>query len=1650
MSNYDSVISSFYLAYFGRPADPQGLAFWSAHLARKNGDLTDITRAFAESDEALVRFESKTTTERIEDIYLQLFNRQPDAAGLAFWTKAVESGHTTLADVSMNILNGAQGSDITISGKRNAAAGEFTRIVAELDVKFDGFAAVTASHAMLMAIAENTPEAKALQIVQSLVPMVDALDANPSVLDAIIPGGGVDALFLTARGRAEPENLFLAMSDLTQAAAGNPATLDALLRGGGMGKVLEEMPGKASLADVVGALGKGGLDAAIEVVYPTPKPVPVPTATMKIEFDAGTLKLAGNATDPVTVDIDKNIVNFKGQNQVIAGKIDKVIASGYAGKVALSGTVEQLQFVGLQSPGTDLQIADSKSAIFAGTGGIRLLAPGVENLVKAAKLITLKEPVSAMEYQILKNVPDFNISKLQSSIDLTPPVAGKLVFDGLEFADADGKVAFTSKDTVSFKTSGAEEGATIRFQKFEKMFSSWVDLPDLSVKGLAEGEHKFRSVVEDAAGNVSHAEAIVNVDLTAPRITKLQFAANDGTIAAGESIELTVTFDGPVNVSEDARIQFSNDGSAAYLGGNGTSELVFGYKPQAGHGTQVLKLDPFNPFTGTIADRAGNALSLDGLADVELGAAPQVDVSAPTQSITFTTISQRQGASASVEGGNDPLATNLEAATISATLSGELGNGEHVEYSLDGGESWSEAGVLVEGRSVYINGVVTAGNPVMTVRVADAAGNVGKETSHAIVLDTAAPEAGNLTFVSVTDSPDEETTDNITKEKVVTVDFRHEGPWYGAGERLQYSIDGISWREDGITVNVDAGLVSIAGVDLSGGKPLLDKSGDRSTTVTVRAIDAAGNTSPVGSAELVLDVPLPVPGLRLSSDTGVSTVDNITSKGFVVISGLNKAQGSNWEWAVDGGGWQKGWGSDQNGVATHTIGGEGKHILLVRQFDKNGGYSVEGKLEFTLDTKAAVLSFQSVSGAAVSGPDVVDSGLADVVFGYTGEVGPDDRIAYRIDGGEWISDDRISLDTAHATITLLDMDLGKLDPSIELQVTDVAGNASNVVKATVDRSVPVIDAIGYGINDGHLATNEGVDVRVTFDAAVDLTVDAALHFANGGSASYTSGTGTSVVTFRYVPQTGQDTAALALAASGAFTGLIQDRAGNALPGHAFDGLSIAGAPAVDTAPPLAPSVALAQDTGAAMPDKMTSNGKLEIGGLETATGSRWEYALDGSREWTPGGAVDVDGKAGITVSGDGPRVVHVRQYDAAGNMSGEGMLDFWLDTSIPTLAFDQVTGWMGAPNKIDRDAADVVFKYTGSLGAADTIAYRIDGGAWKSDDTIALNGGARTITIQDVPLTNADPLVELRITDPAGNESNVASVTVDGPYALPKAPVVNATAEGLWVTSPVDGDIYLQYNSTTATKVFTGAQAGVPVLVAEQATRGHGTLYVETPALERIADSGGQYYYLGTSGTNYIAQPPAAASGVMMWGFGGNDTINGAGMEDVLYGGDGDDILDGRGGNDVLVGGAGTNTITGGAGADRIDLALGANTLKFVAGDSSIANGIDVVDFGNGNLATQKLKFHVMANAWSSGGGWGDPVDGSDAALLEALAINYAQMNGHEPSIATIVTFSNQDRYLVLDTGDGVIDANDYVVQLVGAVPGMGVMMGEVWFSAAP
>lgn len=97
------------------------------------------------------------------------------------------------------------------------------------------------------------------------------------------------------------------------------------------------------------------------------------------------------------------------------------------------------------------------------------------------------------------------------------------------------------------------------------------------------------------------------------------------------------------------------------------------------------------------------------------------------------------------------------------------------------------------------------------------------------------------------------------------------------------------------------------------------------------------------------------------------------------------------------------------------------------------------------------------------------------------------------------------------------------------------------------------------------------------------------------------------------------------------------------------------------------------------------------------------------------------------------------------------------------------------------------------------------------------------------------------------------------------------------------------------------------------------------------------------------------ASGGLVQGSTGPDTLQGSDGDDVLYGGDGDDRLHGSGGNDVLSGGAGNDTYYFGAGggSDRIQDNPGwygtdTNSLQFARGIDAghvqaLRNGLDLV-----------------------------------------------------------------------------------------------------------
>lgn len=105
-----------YLAYFGRPPDITGLTYFS------NKTEAEVTSAFSASAEsqALLAGGADIPTQ-INAIYQNLFNRDAEPAGLAYWTNQLTQGYMTLAQASLAILRGAQGSDAaSVTAKYNA------------------------------------------------------------------------------------------------------------------------------------------------------------------------------------------------------------------------------------------------------------------------------------------------------------------------------------------------------------------------------------------------------------------------------------------------------------------------------------------------------------------------------------------------------------------------------------------------------------------------------------------------------------------------------------------------------------------------------------------------------------------------------------------------------------------------------------------------------------------------------------------------------------------------------------------------------------------------------------------------------------------------------------------------------------------------------------------------------------------------------------------------------------------------------------------------------------------------------------------------------------------------------------------------------------------------------------------------------------------------------------------------------------------------------------------------------------------------------------------------------------------------------------------------------------------------------------------
>ncbi|MEY3206610.1 MAG: hypothetical protein RLZZ21_2941, partial [Planctomycetota bacterium] len=550
-----------------------------------------------------------------------------------------------------------------------------------------------------------------------------------------------------------------------------------------------------------------------------------------------------------------------------------------------------------------------------------------------------------------------------------------------------------------------------------------------------------------------------------------------------------------------------------------------------------------------------------------------------------------------------------------------------------------------------------------------------------------------------------------------------------------------SSNTDGITSN---GLVNVSGLmpgatweySTNGGTTWTPGTGTTFTLTTGTTYAAgavqvrqtvAGTTSGAASnpTAITIDVTAPAtPSFGLTSDTGASGTDGVTNDGSMTVSGIEP--GAIWEYSMNGG---SSWSAGQpSTTTTFTLpaGSYAAGAIRVRQADVAGNQSgvASSAAAITVDTTApAAASFALTSDTGVSGTDGITENGSVTVTGI--EVGATWQFSFN-GGTSWSE----SQSAATTTFTLPE----GVYPAgtVRVRQTDVAGNISpefaNPGQIVVDAlaSTPVFSLFadtGASATDG--VTNNGrIDVT-------GLEVGATWQYSMNGGATWSVS----------LPAT---TTFFTLPAGSYPAGSVRVRQTSVSGAVSLEAISAA-AIVVDTTV-AAPTFTLASDTGTSSGDGITSNGLVNVSGIET--GATWQYSTTNGGSWTNGTGSTFTLPAGSYAIG----FIRVRQTDVAGNQSAEA--------SNPSAIRIDVTA-PGTP------------AITGSLPSGSRTNLR----------TPTFTGTAQPGSL--VTVTSGATVLGVATADGAGNWSLVSSTLPDGTYQ------VTATASDVAGNVSPTSSIYL-------------------------------------------------------------------------------------------------------------------------------------------------------------------------------------------------------------------------------------------------------------------
>ncbi|MFA7904486.1 Ig-like domain-containing protein [Enterobacter cloacae] len=650
---------------------------------------------------------------------------------------------------------------------------------------------------------------------------------------------------------------------------------------------------------------------------------------------------------------------------------------------------------------------------------------------------TLTDDTYQYQVRVIDNAGNVGATDSQDVvIDLTAPVATSITVDSISQDTGLSDSDFITSDTqISLKgTLGAALGSGDHVQISLDGGQNWTDV---SVSGLswtyvdgrtlADGDYNYQLRVIDDAGNISATVSqVVTIDTVVPDASKTiaidsisddtglsnsDFITSDTSLTLHGSLGATLADGEYAQISIDGGVTWQNvivtGNSWYYVDGRTLANQTYDY--------YVRVVDA----AGNVGASAHQQVTVDTVA-------PDAAITVSVDNITVDTGFD-----------NNDFLTSSTSYTLHGTLGAELGAGEYVQVSMDGGTTWVYATVSGTQWSYNDTRTLTDDSYSYQVRVVDQAGNVGATTSQVVTVDTQAPQYG-VTIDSISDDTGQSGSDFITMDTTLTINGSL-GSALADDERVQISLDGGNTWVDTTVTNQRWSYTDTRDLD------------DGNYTYQVRIIDQAGNVGSTASQVVTVDTTPPTTVGTVVSYTdgegerqgtyGTSVATDDTSP---LINGtLNRAPDDGeivqlyrdgillGQVTMNG---SASWSFQDNGLS------DGNHTYIVRVTDKAGNYTESDGFVLNVDTSVptttAAITAQTTSDTT---PIVSGTVSADLVNG--------EYLVVTVNGKTYTSQTggAVVVDPDHNTwyLQIPDSDaLGVASYNVTAQVKSSAGNGN--------------------------------------------------------------------------------------------------------------------------------------------------------------------------------------------------------------------------------------------------------------------------------------------------------------------------------------------------------------------------------------------------------------------------------------------------------------------------------------------------------------------------------------------------------------------------------------------------------------------------------